>query len=372
MKGDKMVVKIDYEHVVKLVNMWYVSIKKRDIEEAITLRKEIKNSFNDMEENQDVLLYFSLVDSRYNMMLEEYKKTSEILKSLEKTDIEKKTDDMIQYYYYFFSGVHAFYEKKYIQAINFYMIAETKLHKIPDKVEIAEFHYQLAIVFYRIDQHLLSLNHAIKANELFKEDTAYVERTITSKMVIAANKLDLFQYEDSERHYKEALKMAIQNDQPFTIGLVYRNLGLNYARRNLLSKAQETFEKALSIQEHYDSIIGIKTMFDLSYTFYKKGLKEDARKLYETGNLKAINQNESEHIAKFNLIYAMYEEYNLNQIIESLDALKKQKLWAEVAELTLDVARYFKKRKDIQNEALFFEKAHEARDNNLKIMEEIK
>ncbi|WP_161809730.1 hypothetical protein [Peribacillus muralis] len=34
----------------------------------------MKNSFNDLEENQYVLLYFSLVESPYNMMLEEYKK----------------------------------------------------------------------------------------------------------------------------------------------------------------------------------------------------------------------------------------------------------------------------------------------------------
>ncbi|MDQ0269759.1 Rap family tetratricopeptide repeat protein [Cytobacillus purgationiresistens] len=364
--------KIDYEHVVNRLNAWYISIKKRNIEEAITLRKEIKNSFDDMEENQDVLLYFSLVDSRYSMMLEEYKKTGEILNAIERTDIEKKTDDMIQYYFYFFSGVYAFYEKKYVKAINFYKIAENKLHKIPDKIEIAEFHYQLAIAFYRIDQHLLSLNHAVKANELFKDDTAYIERTITSKMVIAAIKLDLFQYEESERHYKEALTMAKENNKPFTTGLVYRNLGLNYARRNLLSKAQETLEQALLIQEHHDSVIGIKTMFDLSYVLYKKGLKEEGRQLYEIGNLKAINHNEIEHIAKFNLIHAMYEEYNLKKITESLEDLKKQGLWSEVAELTLDLAIFFKKRNDFQNEALFFEKAHEARDNIIKIMEEIK
>lgn len=372
MGGISIKVQIDYEHVVNCLNTWYMSIKKRNIEEAKVLRKEIKNLFVDMKENQDVLIYFSLVDSRYNMMLEQYKKTTEILKSIEKTEIEKNTDDMIQYYFYFFSGVHAFYEKKYIKAINFYRIAENKIQKIPDEKEIAEFHHQLSIAFYRIKQHIFSLNHALKAYESFKIDSAYVERTITSKMVIAANKLDLFQYEESEKHYKEALKMTKQTDRPFTLGLVYRNLGLNYAQRNLLSKAQETLNQALSIQEHYDSVFGTKSMFDLAYVLYKDGFKEEARKWYKIGLPKAINENEDEQVSKFNLIYALYEEQNIEHIKKSLEYLKKQELWVVIAELTLDIALYFKKRGDIQNTALFFEKAHEARDNILKITEEIK
>lgn len=47
---------------------------------------------------------------------------------------------------------------------------------------------------------------------------------------------------------------------------------------------------------------------------------------------------------------------------KSLEYLRKLGLWAEVAELTLDVAFHFKKLQDMQSAAHFFEKSHEARD----------
>lgn len=366
-----MVVKIDYENVVSRINDWYILIKQRNVREAKTLRTEIMQAFEHMTENQDVLLYFSLIDSRYRMMLEQYNETGELLNSIRTSEIEQQTDNMIQYYFYFFSGVHAFYKKKYVQAIHFYRIAENKLHNIPDEKEIAEFHHQVAIAYYRIDQHLFSLNHAIKAYETFRADPSYIERTITSKMVIAANKLDLFQYEESERHYKEALELAKQCNRPFTLGLVYRNLALHYSRRNLLSKAEETLKQALSIPEHYDSIVGTKSMFDLSYVLYRSNSRCEARQWHETGVKKAIKEDEKEHIAKFNLLEGLYEKQQIDKVEESLEYLRKLGLWAEIAELTLDVAFHFKKLHDMQSAAHFFEKAHEARDNTLKMTEEI-
>ncbi|MGN9865399.1 hypothetical protein [Bacillus swezeyi] len=40
-------------------------MKKRDVSKAIELRDRIMSLFGSMEEDQDVLLYFNLLDYRY-------------------------------------------------------------------------------------------------------------------------------------------------------------------------------------------------------------------------------------------------------------------------------------------------------------------
>lgn len=111
--------------------------------------------------------------------MERFNESGEILSNIKKfKDLEKNTDDIIQYYFYFFSGVYEFYQKNYIKAINYYKRAEIMLHKIPDEMEMAEFHYQVAVAYYRIDQHIFSINHAEKALESFRANSLYHEREI--------------------------------------------------------------------------------------------------------------------------------------------------------------------------------------------------
>ncbi len=99
---------------------------------------------------------------------------------------------MIQYYFSFFSGLYEFYKKRFTQTINFYRIAESHLHKIPDEIERAEFNYQVAIAYYEIRQNYFSLNHAERALESFKANGMYSNRAATCQMVIACNKIAKF------------------------------------------------------------------------------------------------------------------------------------------------------------------------------------
>ncbi|XBO86814.1 hypothetical protein AAGG52_05795 [Bacillus licheniformis] len=47
------------------------SHKKRDVSNAVELRDRIKGLLNVMEEDQDVLLYFNLLDYRFRVLMED-------------------------------------------------------------------------------------------------------------------------------------------------------------------------------------------------------------------------------------------------------------------------------------------------------------
>ncbi|MFA9145638.1 response regulator aspartate phosphatase, partial [Bacillus safensis] len=60
--------KVASPFVAKMIGDWYGYIKKQDILKAENKRKEIVIAFENMEEDQNVLLYFNLIDSRYKML----------------------------------------------------------------------------------------------------------------------------------------------------------------------------------------------------------------------------------------------------------------------------------------------------------------
>lgn len=61
--------KVASEVVGGVLNELHLAIKKHDIEKAESLFEQAKATFDEMEENQDVLIYFSLLEERYRMML---------------------------------------------------------------------------------------------------------------------------------------------------------------------------------------------------------------------------------------------------------------------------------------------------------------
>lgn len=48
-------------------------------------------------------------------------------------------------------------------------------------------------------------------------------------------------------------------------------------------------------------------------------------------------------MSKFKLIHALYDEHDSLMIEHALEYLKTINLWTDIAELTLDIAHYYKK-----------------------------
>ncbi|WP_236251211.1 tetratricopeptide repeat protein [Bacillus sp. NSP9.1] len=280
---------------------------------------------------------------------------------------EKKTDDMLQYYFYFFSGMYEFYMKNFTDAIHFYRIAESKLQQIPDEIEIAEFHYQVAIAYYKMKQHFFSLNHIEKALDSFKAYEEYSNRVINSEMVLAANQVDLYRFEEAAKLYKHALNKARDNKNSLIESFACFNLGVCYERRDLLDESKTYFEQAANIQERENSIFGIRSTYMLSRVNYKQNLLNEARRWYQQSFSWADAEDEFEYKAKLQMIYSLYDRHDPAKIDEALGQLREKKLWSDVAELTTIIALHYKKEGNIYHSAKYFEQACHAKDQILKL-----
>ncbi|MFP3324789.1 Rap family tetratricopeptide repeat protein [Planococcus sp. SIMBA_160] len=364
-----METKVEFEKVAYSLNEWYITIKQNNILKATAMREKIVNTFPNMEENQNVLLYFNLIDSRFKLMTENYKESGQLLSKVDNATLEKGTDDMIQYYFYLFNGMYHFYEKDFIEAINFYRIAERKLNKVPDEIERAEFHYQTASAYYEIRQNFFSLNHAEKAIQSFEAHKNYTNRVIKCTMLFAMNKVDLQQWKEAISLYEHAIHIASQTDDGHSEGLGHFNLGICYERQELLEEAKESFIKAMNIPAHCDSVYSIRSMYMLSRVLYKLGSKESAREWRTKAIVYADKVNEEIYKAKLNLIYFLYDANDSVSFDLSMNVLKEKNLWSEVADLFLNAALYYKKQENADLSSKYFEEACTAKDQILKFTE---
>lgn len=94
------------EQLTELLNEWYLQIRSRHREDSKRLKKEIKKQINNLKENQNLLFYYSLLDFRYNYLINNL---SILQKSFDKIEaFETLPEDFLAYYYYFFKAIHSY------------------------------------------------------------------------------------------------------------------------------------------------------------------------------------------------------------------------------------------------------------------------
>ena len=368
--NEEVEAKAAYEKAAGLLNQWYTMIKRHEALQAVSLRYEIQNLLSKMEKSGDLELYFQLLDYRCKLMMEQFAESAELFRKIKRQkETVKSADDIIQYYFFFFSGMYEFYEKNYLEAISCYKKAEAKLHKLTDEIEKAEFYYKIATAYYQIDDHFRSLNYSEKALSLFSKHKEYIDKTIGCEMILGSVQFELFRIKQAEEHYGRALDQAVSLQNRRIIGLIYHNMGLNYAKCSMPLLAEEHFRKALSIGVHEQSVFGINTLFELSHLMYKNGSPEEARRLCKEGFTRAAEQGEDEYAAKFRLIFALYDAGHPLDIELSLEYMSDKRLWPHVAELTKDIADYYMKSGDYEKSALYLEKSQHAKNQIYKMKE---
>jgi response regulator aspartate phosphatase C len=350
--------------VINQLEAWYQAIKRLQLAEATTIKHEVMQAIDGMDQDRKVFLYYHLIDSRYHLLINQWDYAGAILKGL-KAQVElKETDKLLRYYYYFFSGLYEFHTKQYIEAIHFYRLAESLLKDIPDDIEQAEFNYQLAVAYYEIDQHFVSMDHAEKALELYLQNDQYKNRVATTQMIVAANQLDLYQFASAEALYKNAIELASDVQDFFVKGMGYYNLGVCYDRQDKLDLARECFESALYVdlpKSQYQGVM-VGTKYMLARVLFKQGILEEGMHWFEEAKALADEMKDASYQAKLSTIHSIYKERDEVEIDDGLRVLKEGKLWSDVFELAINAARHFQEKEDYSLAAKYFDEGLVAKD----------
>lgn len=113
------------------INEWYTHIRQFHVADAERVKLEVEREIEDMEEDQDLLLYYSLMEFRHRVMLDYIKplegdasqlEFSELLEDIEGN--QYKLTGLLDYYFNFFRGMYEFKQKMFLNAMMFYKRAE--------------------------------------------------------------------------------------------------------------------------------------------------------------------------------------------------------------------------------------------------------
>ncbi|MBE7958593.1 MULTISPECIES: Rap family tetratricopeptide repeat protein [Bacillus] len=363
------------------INEWYKMIRQFSVPDAEILKAEVEQEIEEMEEDQDLLVFYSLMCFRHQLMLDSLEPedryrdrptVDELLEKIEKP--QKRLTGLLKYYSLFFRGMYEFDHKEYVEAISYYRKAERELNAVSDEMEQAEFHYKIADAYYQIDQHFVSLNHLKKAKQLFEKSQLYKVKVIGCNMMVGANMYDMYRLTEAESYYREALSIARGLDEEKVkriIGVIFHNLGLVYLRGKNLIAAEENFKKAIDVKEHIDTVYGVRSLYMMANVLYQCDKAKEARFFYETALNRARTSNEEEYLAKLKIINSLYEEYNETEVKQSLGYLEKKRLWSDFAELTEKLGDFhFEKRNYVEGRN-FLKKTIHAQTQILKVTEAI-
>ncbi|KAA6453472.1 response regulator aspartate phosphatase [Bacillus swezeyi] len=357
--------KIPSEYVAAKLNDWYNAIRKNLVAASESLKADILNDFQDMEENQDVLLYYSLLEFRHNLMLSYLKpeKTENIEKNLR--NLEEKEDQMtglLNYYFWFFKGMYEFKQKQFVKAIGCYKVAEQKVSALEDEVEKAEFFYKLAEIYYYINQRYLSINYATMASDIFNKYETLKEKKIFCDFIIAGNWVESMKYKDALASLATALEDAKQIENSHLTASAHFNLGNCYFYQGSYREASKHMDSALSIFEQERSSYVPKVLYNLMYVRLKQENHGGASEYYEKGIKSAASLGDEEHAAKLHILHSLYLNGGDREAVESgFHYLESKHLYAAVEELALDAAQYYNQIERLNDSIFYYEKGAQAR-----------
>lgn len=350
------------QEVGNMLNSWNLAIQKGDLSAAIEMQDDIDRAIDLMEENQDILLYYQLLSFRLKLKLQN------ISRNLDKPffqrnapdEKEEKTNKLMSYYFYFYNGIYHDYLQDYDKALSYFRIAEKKLAYVDDEIEKAEFHYKIAVLFYDLKMTFLSKYHAQIACDTFNAHETYIKRQINCRMLHALNLIDQFEYDKARALFSEAENMIESiNDNHLIIHLYY-NMGFLESKKENLEEASALFRRTLSYKEiENQDLLKLRCLYELSRIEISSKSK-DAIEWIDLGISLSEQVNHNVFQIKFKLLKELLYEKNqsqLNNINNLCLELEEKRIWVDLEEILVDVAKYLEGRGLLKQSLNYYKRA---------------
>lgn len=352
---------ITKEDVKALLDKWYLEIRMQNVESAKQLKKELETE--NIKENQDLMLYYSLLRYRYAELDKTISIDTDKIQSL---DIPK--DSLMEYYYYFFRASHETSIGNYKMAKELYEKAENNLKHIPDELEEAEFYLEYAIFYSYIHQPLMVIENVTKAKEIFSKYLGNEFKIARCYNVLGHAYIQLKRFEHAEIYLTTSMdifqKRNNKNDENFILRTKH-NLGYMYSERNFSKLAIcHLSEVTNKIPNHFRAI------FLEAREYFKLGETNVALRMIEKGMKvsKELDQKEYEH--HFTILKTIIQEVPVEElekvIVESFIFFEEEGLWQYVLEYSDILAVKLYENGQPSRAGKYFYLAHKGREEAKK------
>ncbi|WP_243763927.1 Rap family tetratricopeptide repeat protein [Bacillus sp. XF8] len=351
------------EQIKHSLDAWYQSMLQQHVEKATSLKEEIDGKIAKVEEDQNLLLYYALLDFRYKVLTDSLsitKNSFDVIKSY-----NKPSEEILSYYYHFFKAIHATLTTNYNEAREYYEKAQRLLQYVPDEIGKAEFNYRLASFYYHVGEAVQCIQYTEKAKEVYSKHLGYEIGIALCDNALASSYLYLKQYEQAEVYYTSAINILNkQNEEILSLRIRY-NLGLMYAKQNMSSLAiRYVSEVSQKIPNHF------KAIFVEARERSKLGENKIAAELVVRGEKICEEVNNIEYQHRFKMLKLLNQKVSASELEKDFQAgisyFEKEGLWECIQEYAAKLAIQFHHDEVYQKASEYFYMSHEI---NKKILE---
>lgn len=106
------------EQITKLFNDWYLAMLKQDVSQATNLKHEIEEKELNFEEDENLALYYSLLNFRFKVLTDGLSITKDSFNKIDSYSIP--ANHQLSYYYHLFKAIHATLTTNYNLAGEYY------------------------------------------------------------------------------------------------------------------------------------------------------------------------------------------------------------------------------------------------------------
>ncbi|PEB90746.1 hypothetical protein COM03_06460 [Bacillus wiedmannii] len=310
------------KQLMELLHEWYEEIRLYHVKEAKQIYLQVKERLKEIETDQYVSFYYSLLNFRYKVLVDGMSITKDSFNQIEKLPNIKEEFSFLAYYYYFFKAIHSTILANYTEAKTHYEKAEELLIDILDDVEKAEFEYRFSTYCYQSYQPFEAIQHVVKAKEIYRNHGGYEINIALCDNVYGLACIDLREFERAEECLNTVIDVFKKYDEEQLLLRVRSNLGWLYNIQDLYPLAiRQSSEIINTIPNHF------KALFVLARAYYKLEGVETAKAYIKQG-IKYTNESGN---AEYKHRFAV-----LNELITELPRIKLEKVVS-------DAISYFEK-----------------------------
>ncbi|HET7577970.1 MAG TPA: hypothetical protein VFK33_01725 [Bacillales bacterium] len=341
---------VSTQHVSRWLGQWYNALICHQFAEADQWKEKVDNQIMNMEEDQTILIYYSLLTLRHNLLTEQ-ENPNQYLESI--TPFEEKMGPLLTHYYHLFTGMYEALEGNYTEALQHYSSAEGYLDQIPDDIEKGEYHYRVATVFYHIRQTSLALKHVTEAKTVFDTDPSYLQRSVHCEILLGLCCLTNKDYSLAEDHLNSALAVAVESSSKTLETQIRYNIGFLYSEKGESLRAIQFLEE---VDEA--GFNPAKTSFLLAREYFNTDQHDLALERISRGLKSCEATGNTEYHHHFSILKAFHDGSKTEDIIavvrEGVSYFKTHQLYGYADDYLTRLADYLCKQKDYRNTSLFF------------------
>lgn len=310
------------KQLMELLHEWYEEMRLYHVKEAKQTYLQVKERLKEIETDQYVSFYYSLLNFRYKVLVDGMSITKDSFNKIEKLPNIKEEFSFLAYYYYFFKAIHSTILANYTEAKTHYEKAKELLIDIHDEVEKAEFEYRFSTYCYQSYQPFEAIQHVVKAKEIYRNHVGYEINIALCDNVYGLACIDLREFERAEECLNTVIDVCKKYDEEQLLLRVRSNLGWLYNIQDLYPLAiRQSSEIINTIPNHF------KALFVLARAYYKLEGVETAKAYIEQGMKYSNESGNEEYKHRFAV---------LNELITELPRIKLEKV-------VTDAISYFEK-----------------------------